>query len=316
MCGELTVDLASPPERRWRLSDEQLRHTRELIEVYLRDLGLDADFLDALEASAKSVVPPDYFEELLALAKTVNVAPKQILASNLYYDALKLVWGCTAFAVETEAGPIHARNLDWGTENRLLNVTTLVTRFTNAPAGDFLTVGWPGFVGALSGVAPGRFAVTLNAVLSDDAPAVATPVVFLLRQVLETAVTFDEAVGRLRSTPIASDCLLLVSGPRESEMVVIERTPTRHAVRHASDGAIFVTNDYLTLDADSSAATGQLHATSCGRREKICSLVHGRRPSGFAECLDYLADPDVRMPITVQQMAFDPRTGEHLLRIP
>ncbi len=55
----------------------------------------------------------------------------------------------------------------------------------------------PGFVGVFSGVAPGRFAVTLNAVLSAEPPQPATPVVLLLRTVLEHAQTFNYlATGR------------------------------------------------------------------------------------------------------------------------
>lgn len=42
----------------------------------------------------------------------------EVVCGNLYYDALKAVLvGCTAFAVDTPTGPLHARNLDWWTEN-------------------------------------------------------------------------------------------------------------------------------------------------------------------------------------------------------
>lgn len=282
----------------------------------MQDLGVNDEFLAMLGASAPSVVSDVLMSEMTGLAEHLGVPLARVLAGNLYYDTLKFMWGCTAFAVDTDTGPIHARNLDWSTKDRLLNDSTFVTRFLNAPSGEFLTIGWPGFIGVLSAVAPGRFAITLNAVLSDDPPLVACPVVFLLRQVLEEASTFEAAVEALSSTPIASDCLLLVSGARRSQMVVIERTPTRHAIRYPHDGAIFVTNNYVSLVSGAKAGAGALQETSCDRFNRIRSLFHLRRPALLEQCLDYLADAEVQMTITVQQMAFDPRTGTFSLRVP
>lgn len=316
MPSHLEVDLALPPQKRWALSEDQREHAGELLDVYLRDLSVDDAMLALLASSAAAVVPSDYHAEMSALADTLQRPLAHVLAGNLYYDALKVIWGCTAFAVDTDHGPIHARNLDWGTENRVLNDHTVVTAFKNAPAGSFTTIGWPGFVGVLSGVAAARFSVSLNAVLSDDPAKVDLPVVFLLRQVLEQAESFDQAVQMLTDTPIASDCLLLVAGPHRGQMCVIERTPNRHAVRHPTGGAVFATNDYLSLDANAVSTVGNLHATACGRRERIEQLVRTRRPANLQSCLQYLADSDVRMLITVQQMAFNPRNGEFLLRIP
>ena len=121
------------------------------------------------------------------------------------------------------------------------------TRFTGATAGEFTTVGWPGFIGVFSGVAPRRFAVTLNAVISDEPLQAASPVVFLLRQVLEEAPDFQAALRTLKNTPLASDSLLLLTGIRAGEMAVIERTPYRAEVRLGENGSIFVTNDYRLM---------------------------------------------------------------------
>lgn len=216
MTAEFTVDLLAPAAQRWPLPPEQLFQARQLVEVYMADLGASPDLLHRIEGWARAVLPEDLLSEMGGLAEQVGVPLVQVLAGNHYYDAVKVRWGCTAFAVETDSGPIHARNLDWWTRDRLLNDATLITRFRNGPCGEFLTIGWPSFVGALSAVAPGRFAITLNAVLSADPPQRALPVLFLLRQVLEKAATFEEAVGLLSSTPIASDCLLLITGPKPS----------------------------------------------------------------------------------------------------
>ena len=129
-----------------------------------------------------------------------------------------MVLGCTAFAVNAGGSVLHGRNLDWWTQNAALAHYTAVTHFIGGPAGPFTTVGWPGFVGASSGVANGRFAVTLNAVLSLEPAQAATPVVLLLRTVLEEARTFDEAVATLSDALLPCDCLLLITGTRSGEM--------------------------------------------------------------------------------------------------
>jgi hypothetical protein len=104
-------------------------------------------------------------------------------------------------------------------------------------------VTWPGFVGALTAMAPGRFAAAVNQAplwrrtrrpmlrLYDIAAnAVATwrlphiPPDQLLRQVCETCATFDEARRQLEATPIARPVIYTLAGCRAGERCVIERT--------------------------------------------------------------------------------------------
>jgi len=53
-------------------------------------------------------------------------AGSDVALGNCYYDALKVVLGCTAFAVDTGDEILHARNLDWWTENAALARYTTV----------------------------------------------------------------------------------------------------------------------------------------------------------------------------------------------
>jgi hypothetical protein len=185
--------------------------------------------------------------------------------------------GCTAFAVDSDEGPLHARNLDWWTEDALLSRATITCDFVGASAGPFTTIGWPGLVGAFSGVATGRFAITMNAVLSEERATIATSTPLALRHVLETCSSYGDAKRALMTMPIASDCLLLLTGAARGELCVIERTSTCSAVREAEDGIVAVTNDYRALDAVS-AATTILATTACGRFERALSL---REASGL-----------------------------------
>jgi hypothetical protein len=316
MFQELTIDLRRPPHKRWRLTPTHCQQARELLISYKTDLGLTQDVADFLSAAARDLVRPDHWSEIESLSTELGLPVNDVALCNFYYDALKVVWGCTAFAVDAGDVILHARNLDWWTENAALARYTTVAHFIGGPAGRFTTIGWPGFIGAFSGIGPGRFAVTLNAVLSLEPAQPATPVVLLLRTVLEEARSFDEAVAILSNALLPCDCLLLLTGTRSGEMVVIERTPSRHAVRPAQCGFVTVTNDYSLLNADPGVVGSELLATSCHRFQRVEGLLRNARPQNPENCFSHLSDPGVQMQITVQQMVFRAATGEYWIRLP
>lgn len=314
----IQVDLRRPPAERWAGLQPYAGDARRLFDQYATDLGGTTQFHDMIGLYRDTCIEADHAAELYAVAGMIGVLPEDALIVNLYYDAIKFVLGCTAFAVDTDRGPLHARNLDWWTESNMLSGSTLDVHVRGAEAGPFHLVSWPGFTGALSGVAPDRFAISLNAVLSDEPPAFAPPITYVLRSVFETARTFAEAVDRLVATEIASDCLLLVTGIRPGEMVVVERTPTRAAVRRPNDGRLIVANDYLELSASSvGAGTGQeLQRTSCGRFERATALLAEHMPRSAGECFAVLTDPAARMRITVQHMVLSAAQGLVDVRLP
>jgi hypothetical protein len=307
----IDVDLRLPPDKRWHALHALKHQARELLDQYAADLGGVEPFQEYIFAYWDAYRPAAYAAELTALARMLDVPERSMFVVNLYYDLIKYSIGCTAFAVDTEHGPLHARNLDWWTEMDLLSSSTIVAHFHGAEAGPFDVVSWPGFTSALSGVAPGRFAITLNAVSSDEPAALAMPVTYLIRSVFETARTFAEAVERLASTEIVSDCLLLVTGILQGEMVVIERTPTQAALRTPVHGYLLVTNDYLTLPSHPTTARAEqaFQQTSCGRFDRASSLLAHHIPRTVTECFRILTDPAVCMRITVQHMVMSAAQG-------
>src|SRR5439155_10458057 len=120
--------------------------------------------------TAKDLIREEHWEEMEALARELALSVSDVALCNFYYDVLKVVqgraFGCTAFAIDAPDGPFHARNLDWWTEESALARYTAICHFVGAPAGKFTTLGWPGFIGPFSGIAPGRLALTLTTVLS------------------------------------------------------------------------------------------------------------------------------------------------------
>ncbi len=303
------VNLDLPADQRWLFLVDHKDEINELLQCYLDDFE-GADFIfENIGEYKRSLISKEYLEEIEFIASISNFTSDQVLIANLYYDVLKFYFGCTAFAVESEEGILHARNLDWHTKNDLLSRCTKVFDFHRNGESVFRTIGWPGFIGALSGAKPGKFSLTLNAVLSNDSPEFAPPVSFLLRDILDSSTSFEEAKLRLEQTVIACDCLVLLSGVKSNEMVVIERTPTRSATRKAENGFIAVTNDFKQLE-NNLTGESMLQLTSCGRYERAQELINDKSPSSLTDCLKVLMDEKIMMGITVQQMVFNNRTGE------
>ena len=264
-------------------------------------------------------LPQSIRGEADAIAARCGVSLAELMTANLYYDLIKGLLGCTAIAIDTPDGPLHARNLDWWSDNNALASLTCVTQYIDSSRDDdhrdFQSVGWPGFLGVFSGLAPGRFAVTMNAVVSGDRPAFATSVPLAIRDTLTNAVDYADAVERLSTQPMITDCLLMVTGIRPGEMIVIERTPTRHAVRSPEGGRLVLTNDYKVLDKPVQAAATPLLQTAAPRFGTATRRLREDSPSKPEQCFAILSDDHVKMSITMQQMTMSAATGELTVRI-
>jgi len=306
---EYIVNLDLPPEERWKFLIDYKEEVNDLLQCYLNDFEGAEFIFESIGAYKQEIISEEYLKEIEFIASISKFSSNEILIANLYYDVLKFYLGCTAFAFENNGKVIHSRNLDWWTKNNLLSKHSKIFDFRRNGNTVFKTVGWVGFIGALSGIKPHKFSLTLNAVLSNDNPELAKPVSFLLRDILDSANTFEEAKRKLEITTIASDCLILLSGTKSKEMVVIERTPTRFATREAENNFIIVTNDYKQLE-NNLAEESILQSTSCGRFDRTKELLNKKKPINFEECFNILKDEKVMMGITVQQMVFDNNSGE------
>lgn len=305
--NEQIINLDLPPSKRWAFLTDHVEGINSLLACYLKDFEEAKYLFESIGKYKREIVPQYYLDEIRYIASISRFDEDHVLIANLYYDVLKFYFGCTAFAVDNGTTTFHCRNLDWHTENNLLGKHSMIFDFQRDGKTQYKTVGWPGFVGALSGIRPGKFSVTLNAVLSNDKPEMAFPISFLIRDVLASAESYDEAKQRLEQTPIASDCLILLSGVAPNERAVIERTPKRFATRETSREFIAVTNDYKKLENGKSES--QLQATSCSRYDRAIELLNGQIPGTKNQCLNILKDEDVMLGITVQQMVFDNKTG-------
>ncbi|HTV32340.1 MAG TPA: hypothetical protein VME69_04450, partial [Methylocella sp.] len=168
-------------------------------------------------------------------------------------------WGCTALAREEDGVPWLARSLDWPFPG--LGRHTDIVR-TKGSAGAYFNVTWPGYVGVLTAMAPGRFAACLNqapmwrrtqhawlrpydmAANSIDtfARVREIPPDQLLRQVFEECPDYGRARMKLEQTPVARPVIYTLIGCAPGQSCVIERTETEFATR---EGETSAANDWL-----------------------------------------------------------------------
>src|SRR5579863_2167850 len=120
MYQELTVDLRRPPHDRWHFTPTQRLQARELLAIYKRDLNIPEEVARFLCNEVKTFVLPNHWLEMESLATAFELSLSDVAVCNFYYDALKVVLGCSAFAVDADGSVLHARNLDWWTEDRVL----------------------------------------------------------------------------------------------------------------------------------------------------------------------------------------------------
>ena len=229
---------------------------RALRDDCLRSLpGAAAPFVPALDEAARRWLcrsRSPYLAEIAQIAATLGYSGVWLL--NGSYQ-----WGCTALAREEDGAAWLARTLDWPFHGMGRHVDVLRCA---APAGEYFNVTWPGYVGALTAMAPRRFAACINQapmwrrtqhpwLRAYDLAANALhtlssishmPPDQLLRQVFEKCATYGAAKSALESTPVARPVIYVLIGCAPGERCVIERTETGFET-HENEAS--VANDWV-----------------------------------------------------------------------
>ncbi len=190
-----------------------------------------------------------YLAEMDAIAAALG--RRGIHGLNLSYE-----WACTSALSPTNGGMVLRRTLDWPFHG--VGRHAVVAR-RDGPAGPWLDITWPGFVGVFTALAPGRFAAAINpaplrrriGLLAADwladriavGRSTALPPCHLLRRVFESCATYDAARTALTDTPICLPALFILAGASASEGCIIERTEDRAVVTAAP---ACVANHWLT----------------------------------------------------------------------
>ncbi len=213
-----------------------------------------------------------------------------------HFLSVNYEWGCSVSVGPSPDGRSArlVRTLDWFTSG--LGRYAMAAR-VSGDAGPFVTMTWPGFVGVLQAMAPGRFSASINQApmrrsggglfVADWMASKARvwrnphlPPMLLLRQVMERARDFAEARSMMIETPLAVPVTFALAGLAAHETCVIERTEERAFV---IDGPACVTNHWQGLDHGAHPRG----IDSVGRLEAISQFG----AVDFSEPFDWLREP-------------------------
>jgi hypothetical protein len=305
----MAIDLTTIPLRDMR-DGGPLCHA---IEAAAQARALRDDCLSWLPPAVRPMMPA--FDAVtrrwLMRSRSPYLAEISAIAAALEFSGVWFLngsyqWGCTSLARDANKGaPWLVRTLDWPFPGLGRHVE--VARMAGT-AGDYYSVTWPGFVGVLTAMAPGRFAAAINQApmwrrtrhpwlrpFDIAANAVATwplrhvPPDQLLRDVFESAPDFDSARRRLETTPIARPVIYTLAGCNAGERCVIERTVDAFTTRSEDTGAA---NDWLTSVEPWEARVGgdmmftcnyhEAAGNSRARREALAAWAAPFGPAQFA----------------------------------
>jgi hypothetical protein len=204
--------------------------------------------------------PPHHLKELDAAAKASGWPLDILVFGNAIPDLQKLA-RCSALIVELgrsdTGGCLFGRNLDWFSGRIPLHEYVLVTIYRPTGKHAFVSIGFPGMIGIVSGMNDAGLALaelTVNRA-SDRSSSVdmkGVPFTLTLRRVLEDCSTIAEAEKLLRSTKRVAMHNFAVCDLHHG--AVFEVTTKQLCVRPAQDALCCCTNHFrskeLALPAD------------------------------------------------------------------
>jgi predicted choloylglycine hydrolase len=205
------IDLYDDPYDRWQNVD--MKAVRKLVAAAHEELdAIYHGWQLQLALRAAAVIGftyrrHEFIQEIDGIADRAGITREQLLLLNLSYDLgscsvdLPGMNGCTGALFHS---PEHnsvciARTMDWAFPSSIIKHSTLY-RF-KAGSRETLSVGFPGFVGVVSGMTNTGLAITLNQAFLAQVPNIAMPVPWLVRYALEVCDTHNEAVRCSRKHP-------------------------------------------------------------------------------------------------------------------
>jgi hypothetical protein len=253
-----------------------------------------------------------YVAEVARIAEILDCSGVWLL--NASYQ-----WACTALAREEADVPWLIRTLDWPFRGLGRHVEVAHMR---GEAGEFFSITWPGYVGALTAMAPARFAACLNQAplrrrfrhrwlrpcdfavnaVASWADGGRLPPDQLLRLVFERCRDYGATRRMLESTPVARPAIFTLVGCAAGERCVIERTETDFVTREHNTSAA---NDWVPqrprwegrigvrrfLSSSYEEATNY----SCARRETLAGWAGPMADRSFGWLCQPVLNPYTRL---------------------
>jgi predicted choloylglycine hydrolase len=228
---------------------------RELREKYLLKLIDTAPKRLASRAAAslfQAKLLPEHQAEVAALADATRVDLADIMLGQCFLDLMPMT-ACSTIALPADAAPDHVARLGRNLDFKALGIAdklSVVLVYHPAGRNAFVSIGWPGMIGVLSGLNERGLCLANMEVTRIPRLPTAMPYTMLYRTILEQCGDVDEAIALLEKTPRQTPNNLMLMDARGNRAVV-EITPENVVVRRGKDGAALVsTNHQRNQDDD------------------------------------------------------------------
>lgn len=212
-------------------SDSYLKFLRFFIILFNRNLGEN--------------IPEEYRQEIYAISQSCTHEYDMIgtpYERQLNYHAAHdlghamqdyMLVGCSSFASwgahSEDSSLVIGRNFDFYMGDDFAR-NKQVAFYRPSTGHSFVTIGWVGMTGVLSGMNEHGLTVTINAAKSTMPTSSATPISVLTREILQYAQTIDEAyqIAKKRQTFVAES--ILIGSAKDGKAAVIEKSPDNIAL--------------------------------------------------------------------------------------
>lgn len=208
-------------------------------------------------------IPLEYRKEIFGLSNYASSSYNGLMdpyQRNLFlhgahdlghaFQDLALV-GCSSLAAwgskSADGELIIGRNFDFYagddfSHNKLISIVKPDSGYS------FLSVGWAGMIGVVSGMNSAGLTVTLNAGKSSIPWVAKTPISIVAREILQYARNFKEAIAIAKKHPIFISESLMIGSAEEGRAILIEMSPHKFDV-FESDNANYLlcTNHFQSI---------------------------------------------------------------------
>lgn len=219
----------------WAWMDSQVEEIARFAPAWLVDVLVTEGARAALDLQFAAMYPwisSEFLDEVHAAAKAAGVEHADLLRLQMVPELVKAHCSMVgAWDAATPSGKlVQLRALDWAM-NSPLQQWPLVTVYHTSAHSAFSTLGWPGFMGALTGMSSAPVGVCEKVWLSYDGSdsRFGLPFNLLLRDILEFDTNTEAAIARI--TVSSSVLSLIVTRLALTFFIspLIFRRPSAHA---------------------------------------------------------------------------------------
>ena len=323
-----TVNLDEPADTRWARVIEDYADKVVVVNDFIEEtiksgdsfmVKLGASVVETVMSFANQTKFVFYHDELKAIASGTKMPLGRVVMMQLVYEASAL---CTSIAVPAhvaqttnpeggvassvsgEGTMAHIRTMDW--EMEFLRSLTIEVEFIKDGNPLHTITTWAGYVGVLTGLAHrpalvDNFSISVNfrskgsgSLWTNIKQAITRgwPIGFLVRETLEKASSYDQAVQWLRNSELIAPCYFTVASARPYTgcLITRDRTCDEHFASIIPPGQEPPTITTKSTKAQSKSKTGGGKTKGNGENEEEVMVAPEPVPFVVQTNIDHWSD--------------------------